>query len=162
VRAASFPARDELRRAESARATAQQRVAELDQAAELARGRSDAAQRTYEDERRDWTDRTTSRDLPADLEQLQLIRDQGRAAAKALIGYAAELDGSIVVRLERSVGELPDESRLATELSELAGRARRAVGQATDTEALLIELRSTAGDTDGAGCASSLAHTRSR
>jgi len=150
VRAASFPARDELRRAESARATAQQRVAELDQAAELARGRSDAAQRTYEDERRGWTDRTTSRDLPADLEQLQLIRDQGRAAAKALIGYAAELDGSIVVRLERSVGELPDESRLATELSELAGRARRAVGQATDTEALLIELRSTAGDTDGA------------
>lgn len=150
ARAITFPVREELRRAESTRVVAQQRVAELDTAAQRARVQAEADQRRYVEELRGWTERTSSRDLPADLEQLQLILDRGRAAATALTRCAADLDGSIAVRLERSVGELPDESLVASELSELAGRARRAVGQAADTEALLIELRRTAGDTGGA------------
>ncbi|GAA2030711.1 hypothetical protein GCM10009839_33120 [Catenulispora yoronensis] len=141
VRAATFPPRETLRKAESHRAAKVSQTPDLEtKATELGKRLAEARDR-YRTLSGAWTDRVESLGLPPSVEQLNTLISVADGQARELRTAAAQLAGPVAARLRHTLDDLPDEPALAAELAEQAAKASMSQGKAATTKALLEEVR---------------------
>ncbi|MGR7027241.1 SbcC/MukB-like Walker B domain-containing protein [Geodermatophilus sp. URMC 62] len=144
-RAALFPDREALRHREAARASAEQTARTAATAAEEAAEAASAAAEDAQRVRADWVDRTRGRGLPADAEQLAVLRDRGAATAQALQAAAGPVAGKLRVRLVELLDDVAADSTAAAALPGLRATTQAAVDDAARTEQTLRTLREVSG-----------------
>lgn len=140
----SFPARDKLREAESKRSAISNIALTAQEGARNAQTLSERAAQAVERARAEWSTRTRERGLPVDPEQLGRLRDEGKAAAKALRAAAAPLGAKLAERLERVIARYSPEV-IRDELRQTEAAAREALRRSTDTHTQVRILEETAG-----------------
>lgn len=142
--ARSFPSRDELRGAESRRIELSGIAREAQEVATTASAEYRRALSQAESGRAEWSERTRSRGLPADVAQLVHVRDHGADAAEKLRKAAGLLSVKLAARLERVIGRYSVED-IEQRLARAAGAAQEAHRTATNTQTAVRVLEETAG-----------------
>lgn len=140
----TFPPRDNLRAAESHRAELARIARDAQDAAGAARREEERLVRELHKARAEWLERTRSRGLPGDVEELTRMRDQGVRAAEILRKVAGPLGGKLAERLDRVVARYSAET-IAQKLVQVEAEAKAAFRTATDTQTALRVLEETAG-----------------
>jgi hypothetical protein len=140
----SFPSREKLRGKEFERAAISSIALAEQETARNAQTLSERAAQELERSRAEWSARTRERGLPVDLAQLIRLRDDGRAAAKALRSAAAPLDAKLAERLARVITRYSPEA-IREELSHTEAAASEALRLSTDTHEQVSILEVTAG-----------------
>ncbi len=140
----TFPSRENLRAAESHRAEIVRIARDAQDAASAARVEDERLARQLHQARAEWLERTRSRGLPGDVEQLEHMRDHGASTARKLRDAAGPLGGKLAERLDRVVGGYSADE-IAKKLTRSETEARAAFRTATDTKTALRVLEETAG-----------------
>lgn len=140
----SFPSREALR------STVNRRT-EMTRIARETRDFANAATTAYEVIRQklqrariDWSERTRGRGLPADLQELVRLREQGKAVADVLRLAAEGVGGKLADRLERLLARYSP-AEIQDRLSRSEGAAREAASAAAAAEAAVRVLQEAAG-----------------
>ena len=149
LRAASlFPPREHLRVAEAGRAAKAIEVAEL--MTELGNANDEATRRRREHQHlsEEWVERTRSRGLPANLDELAAVETTARGTASTLRTSAGELADRFAPRLGRLRAAATSDDG-PTGLTELLGKAQAAAARATQTQSEMDARREKAGAAPG-------------
>lgn len=144
-RAGRFPQRGPLRDAEAARVAAERTARIVASAAEEAETAASLATEEAQRAREDWVSRTRGRGLPADLEQLTVLRDRGVEAARALQAAAAPVAGKLRARVVALLADAAVDADEAATLPQLRATAQSAVDTAARSEQTLRTLRELSG-----------------
>ena len=140
----SFPAREELRAAESRRAEISRIARELRDGANAAESEADRIAGELERARAEWLERTRKRGLPGDLEELARLQNQGRAGADALRKAAEAVGGKLAERLKSALSRYAA-GDIDRRLARSEVEAQEAFSVATDTQIAVRVLEETAG-----------------
>jgi DNA polymerase III delta prime subunit len=140
----SFPPRERLRSLESRRATTAQSARDARDAATGAQTQAEHAADAHARAHTEWIERTRARGLPADLPQLENLRDRGARAAQQLQAAAAPLRGKLADRLERALTRHASLAR-RHDLAAAEAKAQTALGTHADLQAKVRVLEETAG-----------------
>ena len=145
----SFPPRDEVTKTEAERAHTAKEAHRLQGAAHTLREHADEAAVEHTSLHTAWAMRARSLGMPTDHDELTALDSNGRAHAEKLNTCAHRLINRLLPKLDRAVSALPDETELATHLSDLQHAAQTAHTTVLETQAELTELQSQ-GDADNA------------
>lgn len=141
----SFPPRQALQDAEARRSAAASNAMNARRDAEELHERAERLRQEVRELTAEWGDRTRGRGLPADVDRLKQLRDQGEEIGNRLGRAAVLLDGK-AQRLEPMIADLRKvESQRSGKLVEAEAEARIASDAAASTQVELRTLEATAG-----------------
>ncbi len=140
----TFPDRGELRAAEFHRADVARSAFEAREVEKVARLESEHAALEFQSSYAEWLERTRSRSLPGDLNELVRLRDDGTAAAEKLRKAAAPLIGKLAERLDGALGRY-QAGEIAQSLTKTESEAQAAHRAAIDTQTEVRVLEETKG-----------------
>ncbi|MBO4161222.1 SbcC/MukB-like Walker B domain-containing protein [Micromonospora antibiotica] len=137
----AFPPRVAAHAAEAARAVAATRVADARQEATDAEQKAAEQAETARALRLEWEQRTRTRGLPIEIDQLGSLRDNGERRAKELRKLATQLTDRFGARLARLIADVDDDrernERLRQHHADTATTVQRAERSAADHRALV-------------------------
>jgi hypothetical protein len=140
----TVPSREALRGAESRRAELSRIAHDARESADMLQDEYQRAARQHERARGDWSERTRSRRLPDDIEQLIHLRDNGKRLADTLRAAAAPLEGKLAERLDRLIAGYSAKDT-ADKLIQSESEAQETFREATHAATAVRVLEETAG-----------------
>ena len=142
--ARAVPSRDDLRTKESQRGAFAEIAKKARNAAVELEAASQKAAREFQSAHIGWLERTRSRGLPGDLEQLNQLRTQSAHIAATLRRAAAPVAGKLTERLAHAITTHSPDS-ISRSLQEAEATAKSALREAADAQTEVQVLEETAG-----------------
>lgn len=138
--AQNLPPREELRTKESQRVAMAHIAGEAHAAAMQAQSDSLQATQDFQTAHTEWLERTRHRGLPADLPQLEQLREHAAQSAARLRKAAGPVGGKLADRLERVLSTYsPTQTAAKLEQAEAAARHAERVASSAETEVRVLE-----------------------